>query len=120
MKKRQIKSEKQLAELTEVIDFISSKFDEYDKNRKEKEEIIKTLEDSFINMSKRVDSLSGQVDKHEQYSRRNCLLLHVIPESKNEKTDDLSIDTISEHLELLITEANFKRTHQTEKPRDAG
>ena len=38
MKERQNKAEKQLAELTEAIDFISNKFDEYEKDRKEKEE----------------------------------------------------------------------------------
>ena len=63
IKEGQIKGEKQLAELTEAIDFSSNKFDEYEKDRKEKEERIKTLEDCLINMSKRVDSLSGQVDK---------------------------------------------------------
>ena len=38
MKERQNKAEKQLAELTEAIDFISNKFDEYEEDRKEKEE----------------------------------------------------------------------------------
>ena len=85
MKKRQIKCEKHLAELTEAIDFISNKFEEHEKDRKEKEERIKTLEECLTSMSKRVDSLSSQVDNQEQYSRRNCFLLHGIPENKNEK-----------------------------------
>ena len=38
MKERQNKAEKQPAELTEAIDFISNKFDEYEEDRKEKEE----------------------------------------------------------------------------------
>ena len=38
-------------------------------------------------MSKRVDSLSSQVEKQEHYTRRNCLLLHGSPENRNEKTD---------------------------------
>ena len=70
----------------EAIDVISNKFDKYKKDRKEKEERIKTLEDCLISISKRVVNLSGQGDKQEQYSRGNCLLLHVIPENKN---DDL-------------------------------
>ena len=107
MKEGQIKGQKQLAELTESIDFISSKFDEYEKDRKEKEERTKILEDYLINMSKRVDSLSGQVDKQEQYSKRNCLFLHGIPEKKNEKTDDLCVATINEHLQLSTTEADM-------------
>ena len=58
----------------EVIDFISNKFYEYEKDREKKEEKIKTLEDYLIKMTKRVDSLSGQVDKQEQYSRRKTFL----------------------------------------------
>ena len=71
-------------------------------------------------MSKRVDSLSGQVDKQEQYSGRNYLLLHGVPEDKNEKTDYFCIATINEHLELSITEADIERTHRIGKPGDAG
>ena len=66
LKSRQIKGEKHLAELTKAIDFIPNKFEEYEKDRKEKEERIKTLEECLNNMSKRVDSLSSQVDKHGQ------------------------------------------------------
>ena len=40
----------------EVIDFISNKFDEYEKDKKEKEEIIKTL------MSKRVKNKNEKTD----------------------------------------------------------
>lgn len=60
IKKGQIIGKKQLAELTKAIIFM---FDEYEKGRKEKKERIKSLEDCLINMSKVVDSLSGQVNK---------------------------------------------------------
>ena len=120
MKEGQIKGEKHLAEPTETIYFNSNKFEEYEKDRIEKKEKIKTLEESLTNMSKRVDSLSSQVDKQEQYSRRNCLLLHGIPKNKNEKTDDLYLTTINEHLDLAITEVDIKRTHRIGKPRDVG
>ena len=36
LKKRQIKGEKYLAELTEAIDFISNKFEEYEKEGKKR------------------------------------------------------------------------------------
>ena len=66
LKEGQIKGEKHLAELAEAIDFISNKFEEYEKDRKEKEERIKTLEECLTNMSKPGDSLSSQVHKQEQ------------------------------------------------------
>ena len=71
-------------------------------------------------MSRRVDSLSGQVDKQEQHSTCNSLLLHGISENKNEKTDNLCIATINEQPELSITEADIERAHRIGKPRDAG
>ena len=46
-----------------MIDFISDQFEEYEKDRKEKQERIKTLEESLTNKSKQLDSLSSQVDK---------------------------------------------------------
>ena len=70
-------------------------------------------------MSKRVDSLSGQADKQEQYWRHNCLLLHGISENKNKKTDDLCFPTINEYLELSVTAAGIERTHWIGKPRDS-
>ena len=51
--------------------------------------------------------------------RRNCLLLHGIPENKNEKTDDVCIVTINEQLERSITEADIGLTHRTGQSRDA-
>ena len=54
MKEGQMKGEKHSAELTEAIDFISNKFDEYETDSKEKEERIQKLEDCLINMSKLV------------------------------------------------------------------
>ena len=47
-------------------------------------------------MSATIESLKGCLDRQEQYSRRNCLLIHGLPESKNENTDELVIDTVKE------------------------
>ena len=118
MKERQIKGEKHLAELTEATDFISNKFEYYETDRKEKKERIKALEECLTSISKRVGSLCSRVDKQEQYSWRNCLLLHGIPENKNEKIDNLCLATINEHLELVITKIDIERTHIIGKPRD--
>ena len=119
MKEGQIKGDKQQAELTEATNFISNKFDQQEKDRKEKEGRTKTLENCLIKMEKRVDSYSGQVEKHEQYSRHDFLSLHGILESRNDKTDDLCVAAINEHFELSITAADTNRTNQIGKPRDA-
>ena len=48
-------------------------------------------------IAQKVDDFSGVVEKQEQYSRRSCLLLHGIPEKKQENTDELCIKVINEH-----------------------
>ena len=87
---------------------------------KKRKKELSILEGCLINKSKKVDSLSGQAEKQEQYSRRNCLLLHAIRENRDEKTDDLCIATINEHLELSITVVDIAYAHRIGKPIDAG
>ena len=61
-----------------------------------KEKIISELQKNVDDMSATIESLRGCLDRQEQYSRRNCLLIHGLPESKNENTDELVIDAVKE------------------------
>ena len=49
-------------------------------------------------MSATIESLKGCLDRQEQYSKRNCLLIYGLPESKNKNTDELVIDKIKEKM----------------------
>ena len=40
----------------------------------------------------------GSVDDLEQYSRRNCLFLHIVKETKNQNIDEVTINTLSEEM----------------------
>ena len=50
-KDRQTKGELQLKDLNEAVNFISTKFDEYEKERKERKQIIKNLEENVSVMN---------------------------------------------------------------------
>ena len=52
--------------------------------------------------------------KQQQYSTCNCLLLHGIPEKKQENTDEMCIKAINEHLDLDINDRDIDRTHRIE------
>ena len=93
--------------------FICTKFDEYEKERKEKEEIIKNLEENVSVMNKKVENLEKEI--YEQYSRRNCLLVHGTVETDDEVTDDLVIETISMKMNIEISPADLDRTHRIQK-----
>ena len=43
-------------------------------------------------------------DRQEQYSHRNCILIHGTTETQDENTDDISLRTINEHLKVELTE----------------
>ena len=47
------------------------------------------------------------------------MLLHGIPEKKQENTDELCIKAINEHLDLDINDRDIDRTHRIGNPRNA-
>ena len=72
----QIKEEQQLKCLMESVEFISTRFDEYEAERKKKDEMINSLKEKVLGLTEKVDKLSSLVDRQEQYCRRNCILIH--------------------------------------------
>ena len=69
---------------------------ERDNRKKEKE--INELEEKTRKMDKKIDDLNRVIDRQEQYSRRNCILLHGVKESENEDTDTVVTETLNELL----------------------
>ena len=67
----QIKGEKQLADLSESIKFMSKKFDEFEKERKEQKKVIEQLRGEVFSLNEKLNGFTEQVDRQEQYSRRN-------------------------------------------------
>ena len=49
----------------ETVNIICTKFDEYEKERKKREQIIKNLEVNASVMSKKVENIEKEIDKHE-------------------------------------------------------
>ena len=112
----QIKGKLHINKLRELVDFISAKFDEYKEDKKQKEEKIKILEDNNLKIHDKIAILEKQIDRQEQYSRRNCILLHGIPESKGEVTDDVAVKTICENMnDNIITVDDINRSHRIGK-----
>ena len=59
----QIKGEQQLKYLTDSVELISARFDEYEADRKKKEEMINSLEEKVLGLTEKVDKLSSLVDR---------------------------------------------------------
>ena len=60
--------------------------------------------ENVAKLTQKVDDLTEAVVKQEQYSRHNCLILHGIPEKKQENNDELCIKVVNEHLDLDIND----------------
>ena len=63
-----------------------------------------------------VKSLEKVSNDHEQYSKRNCLLIHGIEEDKNEVTDDVVVSMLHDKLELEISKKDIDRSRKIGKP----
>ena len=65
-KEKHIKGESDLNELTKTIDLISGKFDDYKRERREKDKIIKELKSELSDLNTSVKNLKNQLDRQEQ------------------------------------------------------
>ena len=112
----QIKGEQQLKCLTDSVEFISARFDEYEADRKKKDEMINSLGEKVLGLTEKVDKLSSLVGRQKQYSRRNCILIHGVKENQNEDTDEVVINKIKSEMDLDISPRDIDRTHKIGVP----
>ena len=111
-KDSQVKGGSQLISLCEAMDFMTNTFEEYGRERQEKDKIIGSMKSDMVNMSERIEKLEKIVDRQEQYSRRNCLLLHGIAVGERENTDDLVLETLNDKSHVDLTLSDLDRTQR--------
>ena len=93
IKEKEIKGKSDLSELTKAIDLISGKFNNYESEKREKDKTIKDLKSTLSGFNTYVKNVENQLDRQEEYSRRNCILIYGITETQDENTDGISIRT---------------------------
>ena len=108
-KEMQIKVDKQLNDLTSLVHFSTSKFDELERKRKEKYELINSLQIHIFSLKVEVKSRK-KADDREQYSRRNCLLIHGLTETKAGDTHEMVLDFINNKLNIEISQISIDRS----------
>ena len=115
----QIKGECQLTDLAKGVEFITQKFDEYEKDRREKDALIVTLQNELKSASMKVEDLEKKMERQEQYSRRNCILIQGLKEEKNESTYDRVLKLFRVVLNEDVVLADLDRTHRIGKKGDS-
>jgi len=86
-------------------DTLKKKVDSNDKSQK-------TTTNELRNQIKKANE---KIDDLEQYSRRNCLLVHGIEEVQNENTTDVAVNSLVIRLNLNITADDIDRSHRIGK-----
>ena len=101
--------------VTESLDPLSKKIDESETEIKNKDEKIQFLENRVEILEEKKESQGKEIDDLEQYSRRNCLLLHGAVETDAECTDDIIIKTCAEELGIDVKQEDLDRIHRLGK-----
>ena len=72
------------------------------------------LNGTVSKMNKRNKNLESKINRQEQYSRRNCILIHEMTENKEENTDQQAID-INDNLDIKIDNIFIDRSHRIQR-----
>ena len=77
---------------------------------------LESLEKSIKSLKKENLTLSMQAEEQQQYSRRNCLVVHGIPTPLNkEDTDEAIVKFCKNHLKIDLQDRDIDRSHRLGK-----
>ena len=71
------------------------------------------------NSNIKVEDLEKKIERQEQYSRRNCIIIHGLKEEKNESTNDKVVKLFREELNEDVLLEDLDRTHRIGKKKDS-
>ena len=61
-----------------------------------------------------MEEIENKFDLQEQYSRRNCILIHEIAENKDENTDQIDRPDIDRYTHVLTRQRKKSKTYYSE------
>ncbi|CAG9820726.1 unnamed protein product [Phaedon cochleariae] len=97
-----------------VTDHLNGKLDEIMSKQQQK---IEECETKIKSLQSENENLQTQLDKHDQFQRRNCLRIFGIQESEGENTEDLMHNLINKTMKLKINvAANTEYCYRVGRP----
>ena len=84
-------------------------------DRKEKERRISELKNKVKYLNEKVEAMDRSLDRREQYSRRNCLLIHGAKENEKEDTDEVVIEFSEKEMKEKLSANDIDRSHRLVK-----
>ena len=100
-----------MEEVNESIKFNNQKIEEMEADRKEKEREILELKNDIKTLNEKVEIMDKSLDRHEEYSRRNCLLIQGMIENDKEDTDEVVIKIFQNKMQQKVSANDIDRSH---------
>ena len=79
------------------------------------QDCVKEMNAQAMETKKQVVKLQEEIKKLSQCTRRNCLIIHGIPCSQNENTNNLAQEFFKEHLDISISDYEIDRSRRLGK-----
>ena len=95
---------------------MSSKFDDYEKERLERELKLWNLKVKLFLCLLKLKNWNMQLTEWSNIEDVTSILIHGLPEVKGEDTNSLVIETVKEKMGLDISSADIERTHRISSP----
>ena len=78
--------------------------------------IQKSVTDNLVEdrsrLNKTIEDLEDELDDQQQYSRRNCLLIHGVEEKQNENVEAAVMDIVDNKLKATVLKNDISRMHR--------
>ena len=74
--------------------------------------IFSELKNEVKSLNEKVETMDRSLDRHEQYSRRNCLLIHGVKENEKEDTDEVVIEFFEKEMKEKLSANDIDRSHR--------
>ena len=103
--------DKQSWELEGSVNFLSKSYYDMLTAQKKMQNTCDTMLRENEILKLRVDIYEREIEDLQQYSRRNCVLIHGIPEEREEITEELALDIFNNKPGLDVDLSELDRTH---------
>ncbi|KAG5891144.1 hypothetical protein JTB14_005479 [Gonioctena quinquepunctata] len=97
-----------------VTDHLNSKLDEIMSKQQVK---LEECESKIVSLQRENENLQYQVDRHEQFHRRNCVRIFGLQEGEDENTEDMIHNLLNKTMKLKINvTANTEYCYRVGRP----
>ena len=79
--------------------------------------MINSSEEKILGLTEKVNKFSYLVNRQEEYSRRDCILINGAKENQNEDTDEEVVKKMKSEMDLEIFPGDIDRTRRVGVPR---